>query len=183
MLSLSQVKIGSKIMFRETPHEVISANPVRSGRGQAKLNTKLRNLLTEAIFSQTFQGNDRIEEASLGYKNATYLYRDGDSAQVMLSDNFEQTAVKLPKDRFKYLIEGQSVDLNFWRDRVIDVKLPKKVELAVSYTEPAEKGNTVNAALKPATLETGAEVLVPLFVRAGERVIINTETGQYDSRA
>ncbi len=183
MLSLAQVKIGSKIMWRGTPHEVVSVAHVQAGRGQAKLDAKLRNLLTQAIFEQTFQGSDRVEEASLQYKAATFLYREGDSAQVMLNDTFEQASVKLNPERFKFLNDGQSIDLLFWRDQVIDVKLPKKVELEVSYTEPAARGNTVNAALKSAKLETGAEIQVPLFVKTGDHVIVNSETGQYDSRA
>jgi len=183
MLSLSQVRIGSKILFRDAPHEVISAQPVQAGRGQAKLDTKLRNLLTQAIFEQTFQGNDRIEEAPLQYKIATYLYQDDSLAQAMLADNFEQVSVKLSPSRFNYLKEGEPIDLLFWRDQVIDVRSPKKVELEVTYTEPAEKGNTVNAALKPATLETGASVQVPLFIKTGDKIVVNTETGQYDSRA
>jgi len=182
MLSLAQVKIGSKIMFRDTPHEVISATHVQAGRGQAKLDTKLRNLLTQAIFEQTFQGNDRIEEATLQYKNATYLYREDSLAQAMLADTFEQVSVKLSPERYKYLKEGQPIDLLFWRDVVIDVKSPKKVELEVTYAEPAEKGNTVNAAMKPATLETGAIIQVPLFIKTGDNIVVNTETGQYDSR-
>lgn len=183
MLSLSQVRIGSKILFRSAPHEVVSAQHVQAGRGQAKLDTKLRNLLTQAIFEQTFQGNDRIEEAVLQYKIATYLYQEGSLAQAMIADTFEQVSVELLPERFKYLKEGQLIDLLFWHDQVIDVRTPKKVELEVSYTEPAEKGNTVNTALKPATLETDAEVLVPLFIKTGDRIIVNTETGQYDSRA
>ena len=170
-------------MFRDAPHEVISADHVRAGRGQAKLDTKLRNLVTQAIFSQTFQGNDRIEEASLQYKAATFLYRQGTNAQVMIADTFEQTSVKLSLERFKYLKEGGSVDLLFWRDEVIDVKSPKKVEFEITFAEPATAGNTVNAALKTASLETGATVQVPLFIKTGDKIIVNTETGQYDSRA
>lgn len=170
-------------MFRDTPHEVISAAHVQAGRGQAKLDTKLRNLLTQAIFEQTFQGNDRIEEASLQYKNATYLYQEGSLAQAMLADTFEQVSVKLSPERFKYLKEGQPIDLLFWKDQVIDVRSPKKVELEVTYSEPAEKGNTVNAAMKPATLETGATIQVPLFIKTGDTIVVNTETGQYDSRS
>ncbi|OGD61141.1 elongation factor P [Candidatus Berkelbacteria bacterium RIFCSPLOWO2_01_FULL_50_28] len=183
MLSLAQVKVGSKILFRDAPHEVVFVNHIKQGRGQAKLDCKLRSLLTQAIFEQTFQGNDRVEEASLQYSAATYLYREGELAQVMIADTFEQEAVKLPEDRFKFLKEGQPIDLLFWQDKVIDVKLPKKVEMEITYTEPAVSGNTVNAALKPATLETGATVNVPLFVKTGDRITVNTETGQYDSRA
>ena len=182
MPSLSQVKIGSKILFRGVPHEVVSASHVQAGRGQAKLDTKLRSLLTQAIFEQTFQGNDRIEEASLQYKNATYLYQENSLAQAMLADTFEQVSVKLPAERFKYLKEGQQIDLLFWKDQVIDVRSPKKVELEVTYAEPAEKGNTVNAAMKMATLETGTAIQVPLFIKTGDKVVVNTETGQYDSR-
>lgn len=183
MTSLAQVRIGSKILFRGAPHEVISVNHIKAARGQAKLDTKLRNLLNQTIFEQTFQGSDRIEEADLNYKSATYLYEQDQTAQVMLADTFEQLPVKLTPERLKYIKEGQTIDLLFWRDQVIDVKLPKKVELEISYTEPAVAGNTVNAALKPATLESGASVQVPLFLKTGDKIVVNTETGQYDSRA
>src|SRR3546814_815381 len=129
MLSLAQIRIGSKILFRNAPCEVIAANHVQAGRGQAKLDTKLRNLLTQAIFEQTFQGNDRIEEAPLQYKIATFLYRDNANAQVMLSDNYEQLSVSLSPERFDFLEEGQQIDLLFWQEQVIDVRLPKKISL------------------------------------------------------
>lgn len=183
MLSLAQVKPGTKILFRDLPHEVVSANHIKAGRGQAKLDCKLRNLLNQSIFAQTFQGNDRVEEADLQYRNATYLYRQDTTAHVMISDTYEQLSVTLPSERYRFLKDGQVIDLLFWKDQVIDVRLPKKVELEITYTEPAEKGNTVNAALKPATLETGDKIQVPLFIKTGDKVIVNTESGSYDSRS
>mgnify|MGYP002624775803 CR=1 FL=1 len=183
MISLSQVRAGTKILFREIPHEVIQANHIKMGRSQAKLDTKLRNLLTQAIFDHTFSGNDRLEEAALSYQAATFLYRDGQQAVVMVNDTFEQLSVQLSADRFRFLSDGQAVDLLFFKDQVIDVKLPKKVTLEVRYTEPADRGNTVNTALKPAELASGATIQVPLFIKTGDNIIINSETGQYDSRA
>lgn len=183
MLSLAQVKVGSKIIFRETPHEVIDANHIKMGRGQAKLDTKLRNLLNQSIFGHTFSGNDRIEEAALNYQAATFLYKEGSNAQVMINDTFEQSSLPLAEERFRFLSEGQTVDLLFFKDSVIDLKLPKKVTLEVKYTEPADRGNTVNTALKPAELSSGSTIQVPLFIKTGDSIIVNTELASYDSRA
>jgi len=183
MLNLAQVRVGSKILFKDAPHEVVSVNHIKQGRSQAKLDTKLRNLLTQAIFDHTFSGNDRLEEANLSYQAATYLYKDGEQGVVMVNDSFEQLSVKLSADRFRFLSDGQNVDLLFYREQVIDVKLPKKITIEVKYTEPADRGNTVNTALKPAELASGSTIQVPLFIKTGDSIIVNTELASYDSRA
>ncbi len=100
----------------------------------------------------------------------------------MTNDTFETISIKIPETRTRFLKEGENVDLMMWKDRAIDVNLPKKVELKVTYTEPGFKGNTTSSVLKPATLETGTEINVPLFISIGDVIQINTDTAEYTSR-
>ncbi len=182
MLSLNQVRVGNKIIFRDQPHEVIEANHHKMGRGGAKLVTKLRNLITQAVIDYTFSGDERLDEADVSYKAAQFLYAENESCFFMVNDTFEQVEITLPKSRSGFLKEGQASDIMFWQSRPLDVKLPSKVELKVTYTEPGFKGNTVSNTLKPATLETGLQVSVPLFINTGDTVKVSTDTGAYDSR-
>ncbi len=183
MLNLGQVKTGSKILFRDVPHEVLEANHLKMGRGGAKLVTKLRNLTNQSVIDYTFAGDEKLDEASLNYQSAQYLYRDGNDGHFMTTDTFETLSLPLPESRTKFLKEGAEVDLLIWQNRPLDVKLPTKATLKVSYTEPGFKGNTASATLKKATLETGAIVNVPLFISIGDAIVVSTQTGQYDARA
>ena len=182
MLSLNQVRNGNKIIFRGEPFEVVEAQHHKMGRGGAKLVTKLRNLISQAVIDYTFAGDERLDEADVSYKAAQYLYSEGETAYFMINDTFEQAEVNLPKSRLGLLKEGQPVDIMFWQSRALDVKLPSKVELKVTYTEPGFKGNTVSNTLKPATMETGLQVSVPLFINTGDTIKVSTENGAYDSR-
>ncbi len=182
MLSLNQVRAGSKIIFKGELYSVIEANHLKMGRGGAKLNTKLRNLLDQSVIDYTFAGEEKLEEASVSYQAAQFLYAEGAKGFFMLTDTFEQVEILLTESSRRFLKEGSPTDLLVWQERVIDVQLPKKIVLEVTYTEPAAKGNTVNAVTKDATLETGATVKVPSFIKVGDQVEINTETGQYSAR-
>ncbi len=182
MFSLNQVKAGSKIIFKSEPHEVLESQHLKVGRSGAKLNTRLRNLIDGSVINYTFAGEERLIEAETTHKAAQFLYTDGSGSHFMLSDNFEQVSVNLQSDKQKFLKEGEKADLLFWQDRIIDLLLPKKISLQVTYAEPATKGNTVNAALKTATLETGGQIKVPLFIKAGDLIEINSETGEYRAR-
>jgi len=182
MLSLNQVRIGTKILFQNQPVEVISVNHLKMGRSGAKLVTKLRNLLTQSVVDYTFQGDEKLETADIIYKAAQYLYSQDETAFFMLADTYEQVETSLTSEQRRFIIEGCDCDLVFWRDRVIDIKLPPKVNLKVDYTEPGFKGDTATAAFKQATLENGTAIQVPLFIKDGDTIRVSTETGQYDSR-
>lgn len=182
MLSLGQVKVGAKIIYRQEPHVVLLANHLKVGRGGAKLVTKLRNLVTHAVYDFTFSGDERLEEAEVGYRKAQFLYADAEGAFFMTQDTFETLCLKLEPKRISLLKEGQEVDLLLWKSQPLDIILPPKVSLVVTYTEPGFKGNTTSSTLKNATLETGAEVMVPLFINVKDRVLINTDTASYDGR-
>lgn len=183
MLSLGQVSVGSKILFRNAPHEVLQSNHLKLGRGGAKLQTKLRNLIDGAVIDYTFSGDERLEEVEINYRTAQFLYAEGPTGHFMFSDTYDQVSASLNDGAKRFLKDGTNVDLQTWQGRIIGVKLPKKVELEVQYAEPAVRGNTANAANKNATLETGANIQVPLFIKSGDKVLVNTDTGQYDSRA
>lgn len=183
MLSLAQAKAGAKIIWRHAPHEIVEANHLKVGRGGAKLVTKLRNLLTGATIDYTFAGDERLEEAEVRYRPSQYLYSEGEQAFFMTNDDYETIPVKLPTKQSQFLLEGSNADLTIWQDQAVGVNLPKKVELKVTYTEPGFKGNTQSSTLKPAKLETGLEVMVPLFVNVGDTIRVSTETGAYDARA
>lgn len=182
MIPLNQVKIGTKIVWQGQPFEVLEVSHLKVGRGNAKLVTKLRNLITQALINQTFQGEERLQAADISYKKAQFLYENGGNGYFMIKDNFEQLQAPIKEESRRFLREGDEVNLMIWEDKVIGLKLPAKVELKVSYTEPGFKGNTANIALKIAELETGAKIQVPLFIKTGDTVRIDTETGQYDSR-
>jgi elongation factor P len=182
MLPIGQVKTGSKILVGDQPHLVLSADHLNLGRGQAKLAVKLKNLLTGSVTDKTFQGSDRIESAEVSYQPAQFLYAEENRGQFMTNDTFEQQSLPLEDQVRKLLKEGTEVSLTTWNDQVIEVNLPTKVDLAVIYTEPGFKGNTSGDPRKPATVETGATVQVPLFINIGDTIRIKTDTGQYDSR-
>lgn len=183
MISLGQAKVGTKILWRNAPHEILHLNHQKLGRGGAKLVTKLRNLITGATLDFTFSGDEKLIPAEVGYRKAQFLYSEGDTSFFMASDDFETIEVKIPEQRSKLLLEGSSADLMVWENQVIDVKLPAKITLKVTYTEPGFKGNTQSSVLKPAKMETGLETNVPLFINVGDSIVISTDTGKYDSRA
>lgn len=184
MYSLGEIRPGYKIIFRSAPHEVLEANHHKMGRGGAKLVTKLRNLLDQSVYDYTFAGDERLEEANINFRASQFLYREGNDAFFMTNDDFETLSIPLPETRTKFIKEGETVDLMLYQGRAIDVRLPKKVTLKVTYTEPGFKGNTTSSSInKPATLETGASIGVPLFIGVGDCIVVNTETGQYDSRS
>lgn len=181
MLTLNQARAGLKIVLDNQPYEIISANHQKMGRGSAKLVTKLKNLLTQASTWRTFQGDERLQEAQVNYRQAQFLYANNGVAHFMLLDDFSQH--QLPEGVWsKWLKEAQKVDLVLWQDQPIAVRMPSKVSLKVVATEPASKGNTVNTATKPIKLETGVVIQAPLFIKTGDTVKIDTETGKYDSR-
>lgn len=183
MFSLGKIKVGSRIIYKNEPHEILEANHLKMGRGGAKLVCKLKNYLTQAIFDYTFHGEEKIEEAEIYFKSAQYLYSDEEWSYLMTTDTFEQLTAKIEPSNKIFLKEGEKVDLMIWGDQIIGVRIPKKVKLEVVYTEPGFKGDTVSSTLKQAELSTGAKIQVPLFIKTGDTIVVNTETNQYDSRS
>lgn len=185
MLGITDLKTGTVIDWNSAPHMVVSYEHSKMGRGGAVLRTRLRNLKTNAIFDITFKGSDKFEEANLERRACTYLYKEGDAFSFMDTVSFEQftmTAQELG-DKTKYLKEGSDLQVVFYEGAAINIDLPIKMEFEVTHTEPGVRGDTAQGGTKPATLETGAVVTVPLFVKIGDVIRINTTEGTYVERA
>jgi len=185
MLSIAQLKPGVAIVVDGAPHLVTKFVFSKQARGAGVAKTTLKNLLTGGSIQKTFQGNDKIEPADLGYSKAQYLYASGEDHTFMDLNTYDQFNLSADDlgDAPKYLIEGNEVDIHNFEGRPIAVKLKPKVELKVVSTEPGVKGDTASGGTKPATLETGLVVTVPLFINEGDVLRINTETGDYVERA
>ena len=151
------------------------------GRMGAVLRTKLKNLETGTIINKTFQGADKVAPAEVDTKKAQYLYRDGDTFYFMDNESYEQFELdaKIIGDDSKYLKEGIEVSLLYFDGRVINIELPIKMTFEVTEAPPAIKGNTADGGSKQVTIETGAQVTTPLFIKQGDKIKVNTTTGEY----
>jgi elongation factor P len=156
----------------------------KPGKGQAVVRTKLRNVMSGAVLDRTFKADEKVGLARVDRREMQYLYREGDHLVFMDNESYEQTHVPLDVvgDAIKYLVEGATALLPTFEGNPIGVELPAGVSLAISKTEPGVKGDRVSGALKPATLETGITVQVPLFVEEGDRIRVDTRTGEYLTR-
>lgn len=175
---------GKKILWENEPYEVVSAEFSRKQQRKAVVKSQLRNLLTGRVLQKTFQGSDAFDEAPLETKACQFLFRAGDDCTFMDMATFDQFA--LTKEQVgsgtNFLTEGLDIEVVLFRDRPISVSVPKKVDLKVVDAPPGVRGDTANAATKPAVLETGHTIQVPLFVNTGDVVRVNTETNAYVER-
>ncbi len=184
MLSLTEIKPGKKIILGENPFVVLVSHHSKKSRAGAVLKTKLKNLVNGSILNKTFQGAEKVEEAEVGTKKAQYLYSDENAYFFMDSENFEQFELSkdVIGDSSVYLKEGTDIDIFYFNGSPINIELPIKMEFVVTEAPPAVKGNTTDGGSKQITLETGLRVSAPLFVKTGDVVRINTETGEYAER-
>jgi len=157
---------------------------VKPGKGGAFVRTKLRNVRTKQVVERTFRAGERVDEVRLERKPYEYLYQDGDFYVFMNTETYDQIQLdgEFLGDKVKYLADNLPVGILFHGETPIEVELPTFVELEVTQTEPGFKGNTAQAATKPATVSTGAEVQVPLFIEIGNVIRIDTRTGEYMDR-
>ena len=184
MLNLSDIKTGKNISLNGEPYAVTFHQHSKTGRAGAVLRTKLRNLKTGAVLDKTFQGSEKVEDADMTKNKAQYLYREGENYFFMNTENYDQFS--LPKSVLgnltDYLIEGTGVTILYFNDEPINIELPIKMEFRVVEAPPAIRGNTADGGTKLVTLETGIQVNTPLFVKEGDILRINTETGEYVER-
>ena len=185
MYELSDFRKGLKIMVEGSPYEVVDFQHVKPGKGNQFTRTKMRSLITGANLERTFKSGERFEVPDTEHKNMTCLYKEGDGYAFMDQTSFEQMNLPASElgDAPNYLIENMEVVLLFYNGKPIGCDLPKAVNLKVTRTDPGLKGNTVSGGSKPATLETGYVVSVPLHINEGDVLRIDTRTGQYVSRA
>lgn len=185
MLSLTEIKPGKKIVVESEPFVVQSSQHSKVGRAGAVLRTKLKNLATGAIINKTFQGADKVEEAEMSTQKAQYLYQENNSFFFMNNETFEQFELskKVISNNAAFLKDGTGVDILYFNDNPINIELPIKMDFEVVDAPPAIKGNTADGGSKQVTVETGTKISVPLFIKTGDRIRINTTTGEYAERA
>ncbi|MEI6040001.1 MAG: elongation factor P [Candidatus Berkelbacteria bacterium] len=185
MLTISDLKIGTRVLFNDNPCIVVYSEHSKQGRAGAVLRCKLKNLLNGATVEHTFAGAEKLEEADLQTKKAQFLYREGNQFFFMDSESFEQFELNKTQigESADFLKDGEEVDLLYFNGNPINIQLPIKMTFKITYTEPGFKGNTATNVLKPATIETGAEVKVPIFVKEGDLIVVDTRSGSYVERA
>lgn len=165
--------------------QVVEFQHVKPGKGAAFVRTKMKNIITGATVERTFNPTDKVEQAHIERKDMQYLYNDGDLFYFMDTETYEQLPIGKDTigDTFKFVKENMTVKILSYKGNVFGIEPPTFVELEITETEPGFKGDTATGATKPATLETGAIVKVPLFVNQGDKIRIDTRTGEYLERA
>lgn len=184
MLTISEIKTSKNIILNGEPYAVLRHEHSKTGRAGAVLRTKVKNLASGAVLEKTFQGADKVEEAGISKSKAQYLYGDGNNFIFMDNTSYDQFSLTkdVLGDITDYLIEGTEVIMLNFNEQPINIELPIKMSFKVTEAPPGIKGDSASPGGKVVTLETGAKVTVPLFVKAGDEIIINTQTGEYVSR-
>ncbi len=185
MLNLNEIKTGKVLKISGEPYVVIKTDHHKMGRGGAVLKTKLKNLINSNVLDKTFQGNDKAEEAETQKKKANFMYKDENEVHLMDNETYEQFSLSLDQigDKQKFLKDGTDVDILYFSNNPIALDLPIKMELKVVSAPPGVKGNSAGNVTKQVELETGAMINAPLFVNEGDKIRVNTETGEYVERA
>ena len=185
MVSAGDFRNGVTFEMDGNVLQIIEFQHVKPGKGAAFVRTKLRNVITGAVVEKTFNPTDKYPTALVERKDMQYLYTDGELYYFMDMESFEQIPVNadLLGDNFKFVKEEMMCKIMSYKGNVFGVEPPNFVELQVTKTDPGFKGDTATNTTKPATLETGAEVKVPLFIDEGEMIQIDTRTGEYMGRA
>jgi len=185
MISVNDLRTGLTLEIDGEVWSVVEFLHVKPGKGAAFVRTKLKNLKTGAVMERTFRAGERVARARIETKEMQYLYNSGDEYHFMDTETYEQ--ITLPASALEgavqYLKENMGIGIQFYEGQPIGVDLPTAVELVVVHTEPGFKGDTATGGTKPATLETGLVVQVPLFIEEGDVLKIDTRTGEYLSRA
>lgn len=184
MYQPTDLKKGVVVQIDGRPFKVIDYNQKVMGRGGSIVNVKLKNLIDGNVIPKTYKGQDKIEPAEVNNKSVQYLYSDGEKFHFMDPESFEQfeLSADVVEGAADYLKEGDSLNLQFFDGKVINLELPKNIFLTVTYAEDVVRGDTANSVLKNATLETGLVIKVPAFIKTGDIVSVDTATGDYRER-
>ncbi|MFM7221662.1 MAG: elongation factor P [Nodosilinea sp.] len=193
MISSNDLRPGTTIVLDGSVWRVIEFLHVKPGKGSAFVRTKIKNVETGNTIEKTFRAGETVPQAVIEKREMQHTYRDGEDLVFMDMESFEESRLRAEEigDRVKYLMEGMAVTVLSWTDtnskppkiKVLDVELPNSIVVKVTKTDPGLKGDTATGGTKPATLETGAEVMVPLFITEGETIKVDTRTDTYLGRA
>ena len=184
-ISTNELKNGWTLVLDGNLMQVIEFQHVKPGKGHAFVRSKLKNIRTGAVIEKTFRAGETVGRANIDKREMQYLYRDGEGFVFMDNETYEQLNVEIETlgETANYVVEGSSAVLLMYGDEIVSTELTASVELVITETEPGMQGDRVSGATKPATLETGLTIQVPLFLEIGEAVKVDTRTGSYISRA
>ena len=184
MLSINDLKVGTIFKYNDDACQIIKINHLKMGRGSAVLQAKFRNLLNNNTLEKNFKQSDKFDNAEIEKRKADFLYRTGDECYFM-DENYEQFFINssVIGDKLRFVKESSTVNILFFENIPVNIDLPPKVELKVIDAPPAVRGDTAQGSVtKTVTLETGAEINTPIFIKEGDLIRINTETGEYVER-
>jgi elongation factor P len=184
-VSTNDLKRGMSLNLSDGLFQVVDFQHVKPGKGGAFVRTTLRNTRSGAQMDRTFRADEKLEQAIIDKRDMQFLYRDGDDYVFMDNESYDQMHVSPTSlgDASNYIVDGSTVTLQMFGDEIVGSDLPAAVELTVTETEPGVQGDRVSGARKPATLETGLVLQVPLFVNPGDRLKVDTRSGEYITRA
>lgn len=184
MIRGGDIAKGTVLINKGSPYLVVEREFVNPGKGAAFARVKMKNLKDGSVLTQTIKTADNVEDAVVSTHKGQYQYQDGDAFVFMDTESFEQIEVPndILKEKVHYLREGDEYEIVIWEEKPIDVKIPTKMIFVVEQSENYIKGDTVSGATKPIVTETGLTVRVPLFIKQGEKILVNTETNEYQER-
>ncbi|ELS01471.1 translation elongation factor P [Xenococcus sp. PCC 7305] len=184
MISSNDFRTGVTIELDGSVWRVVEFLHVKPGKGSAFVRTKLKNAQTGNVVERTFRAGETVPQANIEKRTMQHTYKDGEEYVFMDMETYEETRINPTKigDRTKYIKEEMEVNVVFWNEEVLDVDLPTSVILEVTDTDPGVKGDTATGGSKPAIVETGAQVMVPLFISIGEKIKVDTRDGSYLGR-
>jgi len=184
MIKASDVAKGTFILINNQPHVCVEREYVNPGKGSAFVRLKLKNIKTGSVLRQTNKVQDNLEDVSVEFKEVQFLYADSENYVFMDTKSYEQFSIPIEGEEEKrdFLKDGENYQVVFWEQTPIDIRLLTKMIFTVSEAEKAERGDTVSGATKVITCETGLKVKVPLFIKTGDKILVNTETKEYQER-
>ncbi len=184
MIKAGQIDKGTFLLLKNAPYTVAEREFVNPGKGSAFVRLKLKNLLDGSVLKETMKSQDNVEDISVEDKDCQYLYSDGENFHFMDNETYEQFEIPVVsmEEKALYMKDGDVYRVVIWDGKPIDIKIPYKVVYEVTEAAEALKGDTVTGATKVVTVETGLKVKVPIFIKQGEKILVNTDTGEYVER-
>ncbi len=183
-LSINEIKAGVTILVDGEVYVVIDTEHVKPGKGSAFVRAKMRNMKNSNVQDRTFRGDEKIDQAFVEERKLQYLYKSGSMYHFMDQENFEEVAISEDSvgDKKKFLKDNLDVLGYFYKNETLNINLPFFIEFTITHTEPGIKGDTAKSGTKPAEIETGASIQVPLFIDVGDKIKVDTRTNSYVER-
>ena len=183
-VEVSDFRKGLKIIHNTQPFTMIEFQHVKPGKGNAFTRTKIKNLITGSVLEVTYKSGEKVEAADIEEKKMQFLYAEGEMFHFMDQKTYDQVEIPTDKvgDAANWLLPDTLCDIIFWNGRAISIGIPSHMEFTITHCEPGVRGDTATNVTKPATVETGATVNVPLFINTGDRIKVDTESGRYLER-